>query len=217
MYQYILFDLDGTVVDSGEGIIASAKYALTQLGIEDQDDDKLKQFVGPPLVATFQRVYQFTEERAVLAAKIFREYYDKQGKFQCALYEGMDKVLSRLHSENKTLIIATSKPTNFAKDIAEYLGIACYFDDIIGSNLDNTRSKKGEILSYIIEKYDIENLQDAVMIGDTVHDKIGAEQVGMPFIGVSYGYGFQIGEADADGLRLAGKPAELMEIAACIA
>ncbi len=213
MYHYLLFDLDGTVVDSGEGIIASAKHALTQLGIEDRDADKLKQFVGPPLVATFCSVYQFTEDMAIMAAKIFREYYDKQGKFQCALYEGMEEVLARLHSESKTLIIATSKPTNFAKDIAEHLGIACYFDDIVGSNLDNTRSKKSDILNYIIEKYNISNWQEAVMIGDTVHDLIGAEQVGMPFIGVTYGYGFKNGEADSQGLRLAKTPLELLDLA----
>lgn len=211
MDHYIIFDLDGTVVDSGEGIIASAKYALTQLGIEEDDASKLKQFVGPPLVSTFQSVYQFAEEDAIKAAKIFREYYDRQGKYQCTLYEGMEEVLARLFSENRTLIIATSKPTNFAKDIADYLGIVSYFDVIVGSNLDNTRSKKCDILDYIIEKFKISSLQEAVMIGDTVHDKIGAELVGIPFLGVTYGYGFQESDLPSEGLRLARTPSELLD------
>lgn len=187
--KYLLFDLDGTIADTEEGILSSVKYALNELKIDEPDITRLKQFIGPPLKSTFQLLYDLDDKSANTATTIFREYYAKDGKYQCKLYDGMLATLQLLKDRGYVLFIATSKPTVFANDIANHLGVNSFFEEIVGSNLDNTRSKKADIIQYILDKYGIEEKNEVVMIGDKSHDLIGAMQCNIKGIGVTFGYG----------------------------
>ncbi len=184
-----LFDLDGTLVDTGEGIIESVKYALNCEKIDNYADDLLMKFVGPPLKNSFISLLKVSEEEANKLVIIFREYYSDKGKYKCKLYEGIIKLLEVLKINNYRIFVATSKPTIFAVDILNKLNISKYFEEIVGSNIDNTRSKKVEIINYIVEKYKLDK-EETVLIGDTVFDEDGAYFSKINFIGVNYGYGF---------------------------
>lgn len=188
-YKYILFDLDGTLTDSGIGIINSVMYALKKYGIDASDRRELNRFIGPPLTASFQNFYGFTEEEAKKAVEYYREYYRDKGIFENYLYEGFEDLLRVLKENNKILIVATSKPEVFAKQILEHFGVDQYFTYIAGSNLDGTRVNKDEVIRYALESCKITDLSKAIMIGDREHDIIGAKKVGIDSMGVLFGYG----------------------------
>lgn len=188
-YEYILFDLDGTLTDSGIGITNSVMYALKKYGIEVSDRRELFRFIGPPLWYSFENYYRFSREEAKKAVEYYREYYRDKGIFENLLYDGVEDLLKKLKDNNKILIVATSKPEVFAKQILEYFDIAKYFTYIAGSNLDGTRTKKDEVIRYALESCNITDLSKVVMIGDREHDIIGAKKIGINSIGVLFGYG----------------------------
>lgn len=187
--MHCLFDFDGTLFDTSEGIIASSKYALDSMGIPYSSDRELSAFIGPPLMDTFMNRYNLNLEAAENAIKRFREYYEKEGLYRCSPYPGMKETLSALRDQGISTYVATSKPTVFTHAILERFHMLDCFDDVVGSNLDNSRSKKAEIIQYILEKNGIGDLQDVYMIGDKKQDMIGAQMVGTRFIGVLYGFG----------------------------
>lgn len=189
MYKYLLFDLDGTLVDTSDGILKSAQCGLREMGIDVPDISGLRHFIGPPLKDTFINMYHMSDLEAVKATAAFRRYYNQEGKFQCRLYDGIVDVLHKLKEAGYILFVATSKPTVFSKEILKFLNIECYFEGIAGSNLDNTRSQKVEIIQYILTEYGIKDKSQVVMIGDKSHDLIGAVQAGVSGIGVSFGFG----------------------------
>lgn len=188
MFQSILFDLDGTLTDAAPGITNSVKYALSKFGIDETDDNKLRKFLGPPLISSFMEFYGFSKEKAQKAVEYYREYFVPHGIFENEVYSGIPKLLQKLKADGKTLIIATSKPETFAVQIAEHFEIDSYFDLIAGSNLDNTRSKKAQVIEYALETLGIFDRAHAVMIGDREHDIKGAKKTGLRSIGVLYGY-----------------------------
>lgn len=198
MYNTILFDLDGTLTDSSPGIINSILYSLNKLGIHESDTDKLRKFLGPPLVDSFKEYYNFSQEKAETAVEYYREYFSTKGLLENAVYNGVTELLEKLKELGKTLIVATSKPEPFTNRILEHFDLMKYFDFVAGSNMDNTRCKKAEVISYALASCNIKELSDAVMIGDREHDIIGANKVGIDSIGVLYGYG------DYDELHTAG-------------
>lgn len=187
--MYCLFDFDGTLFDTSEGIIASSKYALDSMGIPYDSDRELSAFIGPPLMDTFIKQYNLDQETATIATKLFREYYGREGVYRCSPYPGMKETLSALRENGISTFVATSKPTVFTLAILKRFHMLDCFNDIVGSNLDNSRSKKAEIISYILEKNGIGDLQDVYMIGDKKQDMIGAQMAGTRFIGVLYGFG----------------------------
>ncbi|MDG4516103.1 HAD hydrolase-like protein [Streptococcus suis] len=128
MYQTILCDLDGTLTDSGQGILNSVAYALEKMGIEEPDTANLNRFIGPPLYESFSRFYQLSPEDTQSAVDAFRVYFKEKGMFENQLYPGIIPLLEELRTAGKTLVIATSKPEIFAKQILEHFGIAHYFD-----------------------------------------------------------------------------------------
>ncbi|HEM6556453.1 TPA: HAD family hydrolase [Streptococcus suis] len=188
MYQTILFDLDGTLTDSGQGILNSVAYALEKMGIEEPDTANLNRFIGPPLYESFSRFYQLSPEDTQSAVDAFRVYFKEKGMFENQLYPGIIPLLEELRTAGKTLVIATSKPEIFAKQILEHFGIAHYFDVIAGASLDSSRISKADVIGYAINQLEAFP-KHAVMIGDREHDIEGARKHQLPAIGVLYGYG----------------------------
>lgn len=188
-YHYILFDLDGTLTDPKEGITKSVAYALRFFGIEVEDLDSLCKFIGPPLKESFMRFYGFDEEKAELAVEKYREYFAPVGLFQNKVYEGVEKLLQNLRASGKDIILATSKPTVYARQILEHFGLDSYFMLIAGSELDGRRVKKGDVIAYALESAGVTDKEKAVMVGDREHDMIGAKENGIDAAGVLFGYG----------------------------
>ena len=189
MSQVILFDLDGTLTDSGMGIVNSVAYSLQKKGIDVEDKEELLKFVGPPLIESYRRYYGYSMEEAVEMVDIYREYYGTKGLYENSVYEGMEEVLKVLKERGKVLIIATSKPEEYARQIVEHYGLSKYFMYVAGSNMDETRTKKAEVIAYALESCNIQNMNEVVMIGDRKHDVLGAKAMGVDSIGVLYGYG----------------------------
>ncbi|HFI0467881.1 TPA: HAD family hydrolase [Streptococcus suis] len=188
MYQTILFDLDGTLTDSGQGILHSVAYALDQMGIDEPNLANLQRFIGPPLYESFSRFYQLNPADTQAAVDAFRVYFKDKGMFENQLYDGILPLLESLKQAGKTLAIATSKPEVFAKQILEYFDIAHYFDVIAGASLDSSRISKSDVISYALAQLDY-NPQTTIMVGDREHDIEGAQANQLASIGVLYGYG----------------------------
>lgn len=184
----ILFDLDGTLTDPKEGIVNSILFALNKLGIHENSINELDTFIGPPLRESFLKRYNLTNELADKAMLFYREYFSVKGIYENRIYPGAKEILDTLFSRNFTLFVATSKPTVYAVEILRHFKIDSYFNGIVGSNLDNSRTDKTEIISHIISTYGLQ-AASSVMIGDRKHDIIGAKNNSMKTIGVTFGYG----------------------------
>lgn len=187
--QYILFDFDGTIADTGEGITKGVAYALRQFGIEVPDISALNVFVGPPLDDSFQKFYGLTKAQAVEARGHYHTYYSDQGLLQSVVYSGIEPLLAHLAAAGKTIALATSKPQTLAVFLLEHFNLVRYFDFISGSNMDGTHNDKAEVIATVLEHYGITDLSQAVMVGDRMHDIAGAKKTGLCSIGVLYGYG----------------------------
>ncbi len=212
MFKYILFDLDGTLTDAAPGITNSIKYALNKFGISEPDEHKLRACLGPPLITSFTEFFGLTEEDALKGVEYYREYFRPYGIFENEVYTGIPQLLKKLKEQDKTLIVATSKPEPFAVQIIEHFKMDKYFDFIAGSNLDNTRSKKADVIRYVLDSVNISDCSAAVMIGDRKHDIIGAKETGLRSIGVLYGYAAvnELEQAGAD--FIAKTPEDIFDI-----
>lgn len=186
MRKTILFDLDGTLTDSGEGIINCAIYALEHFNLPIPPREELRVFVGPPLTDTFMK-FGVAPEDAVEAVEIYRERFIPIGMYENKLYPGIQELLERLRSEGHILCIATSKPESMAREILRYFDIGKYFHYICGATLDHTRDTKEQVISYLLTQCKSE--YPWVMVGDTAFDVIGAKAHNIPAIGVAWGYG----------------------------
>lgn len=201
-YQYVLLDLDGTISDPVTGITRSIQHALSFFGITVPNPGELTQFIGPPLIESFKEYYHFNDEQAELALKKYREYFVAKGMFENYLYEGMEELLQALKKKGKTILLATSKPEPFAKQILEHFNLTHYFSFIGGATLDGKRSTKTDVIRYVLKTNQITEPTRAVMIGDRKHDIEGARNNGITSIGVLYGYGSEaeLRKAGADYL-----------------
>lgn len=189
MYNTIMFDLDGTLTDTGLGITNAVIYALDKFNIEVDDRTQLYKFIGPPLRDSFKNFYGFTEEQSQLGIKYYREYYSVKGLFENQIYDGMEQLLENLYNQGKTLVVATSKPETYAVKILEKLGIAKYFRYIAGANMEGTRINKSDVIRYALDSCGISDYSEVVMIGDREFDVKGAAEFGIDCIGVLFGYG----------------------------
>lgn len=196
MADYILFDFDGTVFDTAEGVEKSVQYALSKFGIEAELDDLLC-FCGPPLTDMFSQKYGMSTEQAELALAYYRERYKPIGWKECRPFDGMEELLRKLGAAGKTLAVATSKPEFFTNSILESYGMSDCFDFVGGSLFDGTRSKKWEVIDYVLAHYGI-SPDEAVMVGDRMYDVIGAKKCGVPCVGVRFGYA-EPGELEEHG------------------
>lgn len=189
MYEYILFDLDGTLTDPGIGITNSVAYALKRWNIEVEDRKSLYRFIGPPLQDSFREYYGFSQEDALRAVDVYREYFCEKGLYENEVYPGVEKLLQVLKEQGKTLVLATSKPEEFAVRILRHFGLDRYFTVMAGATMDPSRSKKGDVIAYALRESGVTELSKAIMIGDREHDIFGAKQNGLDSIGVLFGYG----------------------------
>jgi len=187
--KHILFDLDGTIVRSDPGITRGVQKSLEHFGIYEEPEN-LKKFVGPPLVESYTKLYGPSLLQYEKALEIFHEYYRSTGIFECELYEGIEEMLKVLSVEYR-LYIATSKPEIEARRVIEHFRLDKYFTFIGGSDGDfNTkRSTKAAVIEYVLKSNNIEDKTAAIMVGDKIHDIVGANTVGLKSIGILYGYG----------------------------
>lgn len=188
-YNYILMDLDGTLTDPVEGITKSVQYALTHFGIHVDDLRDLYKFIGPPLKESFIRYYHLTDAEADEALVKYRERFKDTGIFENKVYDGVEALLKKLTDSGKVVLLASSKPTVFVERILIHFGLRKYFSFVGGSNLDGTRVHKEEVIAYVLSGAKVENISQAVMVGDREFDIIGAKKNGLDSVGVLYGYG----------------------------
>lgn len=185
MYKNILFDFDGTVFDTGEGILKSVQYAAEAFGYDEPELEALRCFVGPPLVESFMKRYGVDRDKAKLMTAKYRERYSKEGLLECSVYDGVPELVKELKASGRKCLVATGKPTKFTVDILEQHGLGSLFDDVLGSEFDGTRSQKWEVISELLKRHGADG---AVMVGDRDNDVNGARACGIPCIGVSWGY-----------------------------
>lgn len=210
-YKYILFDLDGTLSDSAPGITRSVAYALEKFGINEKAEN-LGYFVGPPLIDAFRERYGMTLEESETAIKHFRERFQTKGIFENSPYDGVQELLKCLYKAGKKLILATSKPEKFAREILERYDFAKYFSFIGGACMDErTRMHKDEVIAYCLAECGITDISECIMVGDRSHDVIGAKVLGIPTVGVLYGYGTKGELTDAGAVAVFEKTEALCE------
>lgn len=185
MAKTILFDLDGTLTDSGEGIMNCATFALEHFGLPVPDRATLRQFVGPPLRDTFIR-FGVPADKAEEAIAVYRSRYIPIGKYENFPYPGIRELLQKLRDDGCRLYVATSKPEEMSIDILTRFELAGFFERICGATLDGSRDEKAKVIAYLLQET---GAADAVMVGDTAFDVLGAAEHGIPTIGVSWGYG----------------------------
>ncbi|MBQ4515215.1 MAG: HAD-IA family hydrolase [Clostridia bacterium] len=211
-YQWIFFDLDGTLTDSANGIINSVEYSLTKFGIFNTDREKLFSFIGPPLVDAYMSVFGFSQEKAELAVKYYREYYPDHGLLDNSVYAGVEDALKTLNEAGKTLIIATAKPEPFANRVLEHFDLLKYFKAVAGAQFGGPRIKKSQVIEYAFTLDNITDKSKVVMVGDRENDVSGAKKNGIDSIGVLYGYGSIEELTEAGATYIANTPEDICKI-----
>lgn len=211
MFDYLLFDLDGTLTDSQEGLFKSFQYALRHYGIEENDPDNLKRFIGPPAHFAFCEFYGFPEEKAIEAVWVFRERYEKIGIYENKLYDGVFDMLSKLKEKGKKMALATAKPQKSAEIVLDYFNITDFFDYCVGVSHSAKESSKSVVLEKAFSLLNAEK-DKTVMIGDRKFDILAAKDMGLKTIGVNYGYAppNELKECGAD--FLVDSPEELLAL-----
>ena len=189
MYQTILFDLDGTLTNPALGITNSLAYALEKFNIEVTDKKELYRFIGPPLQDSFENFYHFSKEDSLKAVDFYRDYFRHKGLYENEVYQGIPDLLERLKAQGKKLLVATSKPEEFARQILKHFELFDYFDLVAGASMDGSRRLKGDVIAHALTTAQVSDLSATIMIGDREHDIIGAKKNGLDAIGVLYGFG----------------------------
>lgn len=212
MIEYVFFDLDGTLTDAGLGITNSVGYALKKNGIEPPPREELFKFVGPPLVDSFMKYYGFSSDGAKKAVEDYREYFRDRGIFENSVYDGVVELLESLKKAGKKIVLATSKPEHFAKIVLSHFDLDKYFYFVAGALMDETRTKKGDVIRFALENCGFPNKESVIMVGDRSHDIVGAKENGLRAIGVLYGYGSRDELVNAGADFIAATPEDVTEI-----
>ena len=209
MAKTIIFDLDGTLTDSGEGILNCAELGLRHFGLPVPSREEMRVFVGPPLHETFLK-FGVPEDRVEEAVTVFRSRYTTIGKFENTPYPGVHDLLQALKAAGHTLLIATSKPENMAVEILEKFELSQYFERICGATLDRSRISKEGVIAYLLSLNG--TAENMVMVGDTAFDVEGAAAHGISTIGVSWGYGSVEEMQQAGAIAIANTMEELLSL-----
>lgn len=216
-YNTILFDLDGTITDSAPGIMRSVSYALEKMDFPPAPYETLRRFIGPPLMDSFMRLTNMTEEEASQAIKYYRELYNADAKFDAFVYDGIPELLKKLKEEGRLVILATSKPQHYAEQILAHFGLNQYFDLIAGPTIGTLKYEKADIIREIfnrLERVSAGNPPDKktmIMIGDTRFDVEGARICGLDTVGVTYGFGSREELIREGAISIAGNVSEIYQ------
>ena len=202
MFTHIFFDLDGTLTDPAQGITNSFIHALKYFGREIPSYEELCKLIGPPLPYSFETILGFPKEKVMEAVAKYREYFATKGLYENSVYPGIPELLQTLKEKGKHLVVATSKPEEYSIKIIEHFGLSKYFDFVCGSLMDESRSKKAEVIAYALERCGLSESDKnrVLMVGDRFHDIEGAKQNGLKSCGVLFGYGSrsELEDAGAD-------------------
>lgn len=210
--QHILFDLDGTLTDSQEGIMNSIEYAMKHFGIRVEDRSQLRPFLGPPLADSMEKYYGFDRDKGQEFVVKYRECFDQRGWAENRVYPGVEAMLQALREHDCRLYVATSKPETAARRILKHFELSHYFEYIGGASLDSSRVHKGDVIRYVLDTNQL-TAGAVMMVGDRENDVRGAKENALECIGVLYGYGDrrELEQAGADHLaETAQKVAELL-------
>ena len=205
----IFFDLDGTLTDSGEGIMNCAELALRHFGIPVPSRNQMRVFVGPPLDQTFIK-FGVPADKTDEAIEVFRSRYRTVGKFENFPYPGIREALQTLKAQGHRLFVATSKPEVLANEVLGHFALADFFEQIAGATLDGSRSHKADVITYLLGLTG--DVGQTVMVGDTAFDVTGAAAHGIPTIGVSWGYGEVADMENAGAVAIAHTMEELVAL-----
>lgn len=191
-WKCVLFDLDGTLADTSEGVKHSIEYTIKKCGFNELSDEKMQSFIGPPIFDSLKKEYKLSDDEARNATEVFRSAYKDKYLFEARVYEGIIPLLSMLKSNSIKIAVATNKRIDYTEKLLIHLNLTQYFDCIQGSDFEN-KMRKPEIIRACINQLSIDE-SDTVLVGDTIHDYLGAKQCLIDFIGVDYGFGFKTQE-----------------------
>ena len=211
-YDYILFDLDGTLVASAESVRISIEHAMQTLSLPCPDLSDHSKYVGPPLEDTFRDLCAVPDELVFRAMELYRDYYDAVGQKMSRLFDGVTEMLSALRARGKKLAVCTSKNESVAEGVADTMGLTPYFNAICGSTLDGSRKNKADLIPYALDTMGCTDKANALMIGDTRFDAKGAQLAGVDYLGVTYGYGTAEGMAAYGAVGFADSPMKISEL-----
>lgn len=211
MFKNILFDLDGTLTDSFDGIANAALYAITTLGETSYTKADLNFFIGPPIFDSFDKIFGGDKQKVQSAVKLYREYFGDRGWKENRVYDGVKEMLQALKDMGKVMAVATSKPELFSRRITEYFDLDKYFVFVAGASMDDSRSHKADVIKYALGNTGMEK-SETIMIGDRNHDILGAKTCGLKSMGVLYGYGDRQEHLAAGADYIADTPADVVKI-----
>ena len=217
LYQYIIFDLDGTLIKSEEGLYDSITYALEKSGIHPGDRKEMKRMIGPVLWESFQKFYNMSAEEADRANAYFTEFYEREGIYNAFVYEGVTQMLRTLKDAGRILLVVTAKPRDMAETVLNHTGLNQYFQAVIGPAREDKKTDKGSLirkaLSFLGNTEANHFLKDqVVMVGDRMFDIEGAVETAIDSIGVLYGYGSRSELIQAGATWTADSPAEVVKL-----
>lgn len=211
MYDLVLFDLDGTLTQSEFGIFSSVQYALEKFGIHETDPKNLRRFIGPPLYVSFSEFYGLTGDDVELAVKYYREVYEKDGYKEAPVYDGIKDTLQALKAKGKRLMVVTSKPQEMADRVVENVGVAEFFDAVVGPGREMLSPSKTDLINKALKLAGSDG-KDAVMVGDRKFDIEGANGAGIDSVGVLYGYGSREELETSGSTYIVDAPAQILDV-----
>ena len=212
-YDYVIFDFDGTVVDTGEGILKSLQYSFKEMGREVPDLNDLKKFIGPPIYYSYTTFYGVSEEEVGMYIKKYRERYKEKGIYECALYDGMTQLLDSLKSAGIKIGIASSKPIHLIYSVADYLGITEKFDAIVGVKIDDSNhSSKTQLVIDAMAEMGASDKSKVLMVGDRLFDIDGAAGAGVDSCGAIWGYGSEEEFREHNATHIVYKTADVLNL-----
>lgn len=188
-WDCVLFDLDGTLLDTSQGVLKSVEYTINKLNLNKISEEKLKTFIGPPIYESFRSEYNLDDNEVEKATEIFREIYKSKYLLEARPYDGIYDLLEELHKLGYKLAVATNKRHDYAMTLLKEFGFCELFDYICGSDYQNTM-KKADIINKCLVELGVRDTKRAIIVGDTIHDYNGAQKTGIEFVGVGYGFGF---------------------------
>lgn len=212
-FDYVIFDFDGTVVDTGEGIIKSLQYSFEQMGHEIPDMSDLRRFIGPPIYYSYTHFYGVSEEEVGMYIKKYRERYSEKGIYECELYDGMTELLKNLKANGVKIAIASSKPQRLIYSVADFLKITDLFDAIVGVKIDDSNhSTKTGLINDAMTLLSVTNKEKVLMVGDRLFDLDGASGAGVKSCGALWGYGDEAEFKEHNATFIVSSPKEIEKL-----